>query len=120
MIAYNLKDMTIEQKLRMRVQELEDLVTEMKQQAGPTKIVELQTQLQALSLELAALQNKNKELLEFEKRRSTGPGPVNINGQDAADYYAQLLKEKDQEIAMLKKERSNQELGSRLNFGFDK
>lgn len=113
-VAYSLKEMSVEQKLRMRVQELEDLVTEMKQQAGPAKVVELQEQLKSLSLELAVLQKRNKELVEAERK---GEGKtITINGKDAADYYAQLLKEKEEEIEMLKKERADQEIGRQFNF----
>jgi len=103
--AYNLKEMTIEQKLRNRVQELEDLVTEMKQQAGPAKLVELQNQLQSLTLELADLQRKNKELNAACRKLQDGQKPIVINGQDAVDYYAMILREKDEELEMLKKNR---------------
>jgi len=106
--------MTVEQKLRMRVQELEDLITEMKQQAGPAKVVELQAQLKSLSLELGVLQKRNKELLEIERKRE-GKSTITINGKDAADYYAQLLKEKEEEIEILKREKADQEIGRQFN-----
>ncbi len=109
--------MTMEQKLRMRVQELEDLVTEMKQQAGPAKVVELQTQLQALSIELGQLQRKNKELMDQVRRLQEGQKPAAINGQDALEYYTQLLREKDEEIETLKKSRLESQ-GIGRAFGF--
>ena len=108
--------MTAEQKLRMRVQELEDLVTEMKQQARPAKVVELQTQLQAQSLELSQLQKKNKELYETAKKLQDGQKPVVINGQDAVEYYAQMLREKEEEIESMKK--AGQDQGTSKGFGF--
>ncbi len=95
--------MTAEQKLRMRVQELEDLVTEMKQQAGPAKVVELQSQIQAQNLDLARIQLKNKELLQGLKDAQERQKPVAVNSQDAVDYYSQLLREKEEEIVQLRK-----------------
>jgi len=96
--------MTAEQKLRMRVQELEDLVTEMKQQAGPAKVVELQNQLQLLGLDLAKLQQKNKELTQNLRALQESQKPIAINSQDAVDYYTQLIREKEEEVALYKKD----------------
>ena len=99
--------MTIEQTLRMRIQELEDLLTEIKQESGPVKFVELQQQLKTITLELAELQKKDKEFNEFKCKLEKNQSQIKVNGQDAVDYYAQLLSQKNKEMEELRRNLSD-------------
>jgi len=98
------QELSFSQKLQSRIEELEDLVHEMKQQGGVGRIVELEQHIQSqqheLSKKVVKIEELSKHMKEMLKRKEGGE----FDQEHVLDYFGKIIKDKDEYIAELKKE----------------
>lgn len=94
-------NISMEEKLRLRVQELEDLIVEMKHQGSSNKIVELENQIEVLNMDLAREKKKMNEFINSFTKDQQNPSKTIFESANAVEYYSDLLKSKEEEIKKL-------------------
>jgi len=87
-------------KMKMRIDELEDLLHEIKQNEGVRKVTELNDTITELERKLAFQEKTNLDLKD--KLSDVKANAGTIHEQSAIDFFTKLLEEKDQLITHLK------------------
>ncbi|CDW73388.1 UNKNOWN [Stylonychia lemnae] len=88
-----------QQKLLIRIEELEDLIVDLKHQQSPSEIIDLKQHLTNKELEVNRLQN---QITELRKKRMQFPQL--FEGNEFHDQFQKQLNEKTQQIQILKRE----------------
>jgi len=87
-------------KMKMRIDELEDLLHEIKQNEGVRRVTELNDTIAELERKLAFQEKSNLDLKD--KLSDVKANAGTIHEQSAIDFFTKLLEEKDQLITHLK------------------
>lgn len=83
-----------------RIEELEDLLIEQKQKSGVSKIIELETSINHLNLEIgwkSQLIEDLNEWLKLNQKKET----LYLDESEAINFFSELVKEKDLTIKKL-------------------
>lgn len=92
--------MSREDKMMRRIEELEDLLIEMKQKSGVQRIIQLESQVTNLNIEIGQKQKEveaaNTRIKEFGKKEVGY-----LDESEAINFFSELIKEKDCEIQKL-------------------
>ena len=94
-------EMSNEMKLKLRIQELEDLLVEVKEKGSANKVSELESQVEILNLELAKNNKKYNELMNSITQKEKNVNSLSTS--EAIEYYSEIIKSKDAEIEELKR-----------------
>jgi hypothetical protein len=84
-------------KMYRRIEELEDLLTETRENSGVNRIIELEAQISALNLEIARKGELNEELqkkLQHQEKKETACFDEN----EALNFFSTLIKQKDDKL----------------------
>lgn len=83
-----------------RIEELEDLLIEQKQKSGVAKIVELETSINQLNVEIGRksqlIETQNEKFRENQKKET-----MYLDESEAINFFSELLKDKDSQIKKL-------------------
>lgn len=89
-------------RMYKRIEELEDLLVELKQKSGVNRIIDLEAQISALNVELGDKSRLNEELqerLQSEEKKET----CYFDENDSINFFSALIKEKEEKIKSLSK-----------------
>ena len=87
-----------QRRMFKRIQELEDLLVEMKQKSGVQRILELETQVNQLNIEVGRkaqlVEAANAKVEEFGKKET-----LCLAESEVITFFSELLKEKDDQLS---------------------